>query len=224
MLGHFGDEIAHFFVMASLSLRQHFLRALYHSHPPHTQHYFPHVVPLSLCPFIQMKPNVTHFVCTRQGGFIFPLFFAGSSLGRALLSVTDISLPSSLVQASPTLLCMCFAAGLNVSVTRTPLATPLILTTISGQPNVAVPTLCASLAALFISSSAIFIEKQRDRGGSRYFAGLSPLEAPLLKVEEIGQMANKEGTFFLGGAAPTGKYSATVVSVKEANLLCTYIK
>jgi hypothetical protein len=51
--------------------------------------------------------------------------------------------------ASRALLCMSVAASLNVAVTRTPFATALILTTLSGQADVAVPALASALVSLF---------------------------------------------------------------------------
>lgn len=112
----------------------------------------------------------------RQGGFIFPLFFAGASLGKGLMMVTDL-LPEGVVIASPALMCMCFAAGLNVAVTRTPLASPLILATLSGAPNVAAPALCAALASLFITRASKFIGPQMDRADLRFIGDLQTLEA-----------------------------------------------
>lgn len=91
------------------------------------------------------------------------------------MMVTDF-VPDVLVHASPALMCMCFAAGLNVAVTRTPFASPLILTTLSGAPNVAAPALCASLASLFITRAAKFIGPQTDRADLRFIGDLQSLE------------------------------------------------
>ena len=115
-----------------------------------------------------------------QGGFIFPLFFAGAALGRALLSIADDVLPPGVFEASPVLLCMCFAAGLNVAVTRTPFASPLILATLSGQPNIMAPALCAALASLFVTRSSKFIGPQQDRADLQFIGDLQPLEQPSL--------------------------------------------
>ena len=124
--------------------------------------------------------RLTHrSVCHSQGGFIFPLFFAGASLGHALLSFIDKIFAPGQVAASPVLLCMCFAAGLNVAVTRTPFASPLILTCLSGQPTVMTPALCAALASLFVTRSSKFIGSQRDRADLQFVDDLQPLEKPL---------------------------------------------
>ena len=121
-------------------------------------------------------PSMAH-----QGGFIFPLFFAGASLGRALLSIAPAVLPPGVFAASPALMCMCFAAGLNVAVTRTPFASPLILATLSGQPNIMAPALCAALASLFVTRSSKFIGPQRDRADLHFIGDLQPLEEPSLQ-------------------------------------------
>ncbi|CAM9243784.1 unnamed protein product, partial [Laminaria digitata] len=115
-----------------------------------------------------------------RGGFIFPLFFAGAAFGLGLLPLAELFLPDSLVHVSGALITMSFAAGLNVAVTRTPFASPLILTVLSGQPNIAAPVICASLAALFITRSAKFIGPQTDRADLQYVGDLQPLqETPL---------------------------------------------
>lgn len=55
------------------------------------------------------------------------------------------------------------SAGLNTAITRTPFATSLILTALSGHPEVAVPCLASSLVALFLTLHHPFIMSQRDR-------------------------------------------------------------
>ena len=55
------------------------------------------------------------------------------------------------------------SAGLNTAITRTPFATSLILTTLSGHPEIAVPCLASSLVALFLTLHHPFIMSQRDR-------------------------------------------------------------
>ncbi len=136
--------------------------------------------PVSLPPVSTAGPTDVFFVYS-QGGFIFPLFFAGAALGRALLSVTDVMFPDEVVAASPVLLCMCFAAGLNVAVTRTPFASPLILASLAGQPNIMAPGMCAALASLFVTRSSKFIGPQRDRADLRFVGDLQPLGQPSVK-------------------------------------------
>ncbi|CAM9371506.1 unnamed protein product [Ectocarpus sp. 6 AP-2014] len=169
--------------------------------------------------------------CTVQsgfrGGFIFPLFFAGASFGRALLSITDDVLAPGLVTASPALLCMCFAAGLNVAVTRTPFASPLILVALSGQPNILAPALCAALASLFVTRSSKFIGPQRDRADLQFIGDLQPLELPPPRSASSassvgfqdnlishgnghgnGRRADPEAGKLLTESGPTSEYSA----------------
>ncbi len=54
-------------------------------------------------------------------------------------------------------------AGVDVAITRTFFATTLILTTLSGHPEVMVPCLCASLVSLFVTLDFPFIGPQRSR-------------------------------------------------------------
>ena len=65
-----------------------------------------------------------------------------------------------IVTVRSALLC---CAGLNTAITRTPLATPLILSILSGVPQVTVPCLAAAITALFITLKLPFITTQRDR-------------------------------------------------------------
>ena len=53
--------------------------------------------------------------------------------------------------------------GLNTAITRTPFATSLILTALSGHPEVAVPCLASALVSLFLTLNFPFIMSQRDR-------------------------------------------------------------
>merc|ERR1712232_1156565 len=87
-----------------------------------------------------------------RGGFIFPFFAAGAAFGRALCFVFP-SLP-------PQLACLCFAAGINVAITRTSLATTLILAYLAGEPCAISAVLAASLVSLFTTSYMPFIKTQ----------------------------------------------------------------
>jgi H+/Cl- antiporter ClcA len=90
-----------------------------------------------------------------RGGFIFPLFCAGASFGRAFVEV----FPS----VSPVVACLCFAASINVAITRTALATTIILASLSGEINAGPPLLAASLVSLFATSYMPFIKTQQQR-------------------------------------------------------------
>lgn len=90
-----------------------------------------------------------------RGGFIFPFFCAGAAFGRALVYL----FPSM----SPVVACLCFAAGINVAITRTSLATTIILAALSGEINAGPPVLAASLCSLFATSYMPFIKTQQRR-------------------------------------------------------------
>jgi len=87
-----------------------------------------------------------------RGGFIFPFFAAGAAFGRALTSV----FPGIPVQ----LACLCFAASINVSITRTCLSSSIILCYLSGEQQAMPGVLAASLVSLFATSYMPFIKTQ----------------------------------------------------------------
>lgn len=87
-----------------------------------------------------------------RGGFIFPFFATGAALGRALVLIC----PSIPVQVA----CLCFAAAINVAITRTALATTLILTFLAGEQNAISAVLAASLVSLFATGYMPFIKTQ----------------------------------------------------------------
>lgn len=90
-----------------------------------------------------------------RGGFIFPLFTVGAALGRAIFFV----LPFIPVQ----LCVLCMAAAINVAVTRTSLATTLILAYLAGDQNTISSILAASLVSLFATAYMPFIASQVSR-------------------------------------------------------------
>ena len=89
-----------------------------------------------------------------RGGFIFPFFLAGSAFGRAISFVFDVK---------PIVASLCFAAGINVSITRTAFGTTLILSFLSGQENIQSAILGASIFALFATAYMPFIKTQIPR-------------------------------------------------------------
>ena len=119
-----------------------------------------------------------------RGGFIFPFFTAGAAFGRALC----FPFPN----LSPVISTLCFAAGvsivsascfgisytilltlnapplllpnqINVAITRTALATSLILAFLSGEQLALPSILAASIASLFATSYMPFIKSQIAR-------------------------------------------------------------
>jgi H+/Cl- antiporter ClcA len=90
-----------------------------------------------------------------RGGFIFPLFSAGCAFGRALVFL----FPTMPVQLAT----LGMAAAINVSITRTSLATPLILVYLSGEQFCLVGVLASSLTALIVTSYMPFLKSQIPR-------------------------------------------------------------
>lgn len=90
-----------------------------------------------------------------RGGFIFPLFFVGAALGMALHAVSGgcIALPVAVLG---------MMAGVNVAVTKTPLSTTVLLTTLSGTSMMPV-VLASSLTSFLVSSKVRVIATQRAR-------------------------------------------------------------
>lgn len=78
-----------------------------------------------------------------RGGFIFPFFAAGAAFGRAIWYIFP-SIP-------PVVAVLSVACGINVTITRTALATPLILCGLAGEVNATPPVLAASLVAAFVT-------------------------------------------------------------------------
>lgn len=91
-----------------------------------------------------------------RGGYIFPLMMAGMCFGRTL----HYFLPSWI----PLQLCvLCTAAGMNVAITRTGLASTLILAFLPGEPAAQPAILMASLCSLFATAYLPFIKSQITR-------------------------------------------------------------
>ena len=87
-----------------------------------------------------------------RGGFIFPFFVAGAAFGRALV----FAFPT----LNPAVSCLCFAAGINVAITRTALATSLILSFLSDEMYCLPAILAASISSLFTTAYLPFIKTQ----------------------------------------------------------------
>lgn len=76
-----------------------------------------------------------------RGGFIFPFFATGAALGRMI----SFLIPGIPVQ----LAVLCMAASINVAITRTSIATTLILCYLSGEQYALSAILASSLVSLF---------------------------------------------------------------------------
>lgn len=99
-----------------------------------------------------------------RGGFIFPLFFIGATAGLALSVVTQHWI-------SPAVAMLCMMAATNVAVTKTPISSSIILTTLSGTSMLPVIG-AASFASFLLTTRVSLIRTQRSRhpfhpGGER---------------------------------------------------------
>lgn len=129
-------------------------------------------------PFLQQYPGagmhlllgvaklfaITVTLCAGfRGGFIFPLMTAGASIGTAIHLVGVSWFPGAMDAFPTVVFAMCLASAINCAITRTPLASPLILSTLSGHGICSVPCLAASLTALFLTKDIVMIGSQTDR-------------------------------------------------------------
>lgn len=80
-----------------------------------------------------------------RGGYIFPLMCAGSAFGRFLYFFLPSTIPVQIV-------ILCTAAAMNVAITRTTLATTLILAFLPGEPIAIPPLLMSAICSLFATS------------------------------------------------------------------------
>lgn len=134
-----------------------------------------------------------------RGGFIFPLFTTGAALGRALYFVFPFI---------PVQLCvLCMAAALNVAITRTSIATTLILAYLSGEQNAVSAILAASLTSICATAYMPFMATQVSR---------SDLEASLFRYEtddDEGDDTASGGTHECTPLAPPDHKIGTSVDV-----------
>jgi H+/Cl- antiporter ClcA len=89
-----------------------------------------------------------------RGGFIFPLFFTGASLGMAIaLLVPGIH---------PTIAVLCCMAAINVAITKTPISTTIILTVLSDTTILPILAV-ASFTSFLLTSNIGLLKTQRAR-------------------------------------------------------------
>ncbi|NEQ67256.1 MAG: chloride channel protein [Symploca sp. SIO1B1] len=89
-----------------------------------------------------------------RGGFIFPLFFTGASLGLAIA----LGIPS----IHPTIAILCSMAAINVAITKTPISTTIILTVLSDTTILPVIAI-ASFTSFLLTSNIGLLKTQRAR-------------------------------------------------------------
>ena len=92
-----------------------------------------------------------------RGGFIFPLFFVGASLGMAIA----VGLPA----VHPTIAILCCMAAINVAITKTPVSTTIILTVLSDTTILPVIAI-ASFTSFLLTSNIGLLNTQRARDPS----------------------------------------------------------
>ena len=89
-----------------------------------------------------------------RGGFIFPLFFIGATLGIVVSQLFPfIPLPLAVLS---------LMAAINISVTKTPLATVVILTSLSGT-NLLPYLVVVGVVTLIFTNKITFIQTQQER-------------------------------------------------------------
>jgi H+/Cl- antiporter ClcA len=99
-----------------------------------------------------------------RGGFIFPLFFIGAATGLAI----SLALGTVFSHVPVAAVVLCMMAATNVAVTKTPISTAVILTSLSGTALFpAVTTAC--IASFILTSRVSLIQTQRSRNASPAF-------------------------------------------------------
>ncbi|MGB3532970.1 MAG: chloride channel protein [Microcoleaceae cyanobacterium] len=89
-----------------------------------------------------------------RGGFIFPLFFTGASLGLAV----SAAFPA----IHPTIAMLCCMAAINVAITKTPVSTSIILGVLSDTSILPIIAI-ASFTSFLITSNISLLKTQRSR-------------------------------------------------------------
>ena len=108
--------------------------------------YFWHVQSIYPSPNFPFYSNILFTPTSlRMSGFIFPLMCAGCAFGRFLYFFVPDDIPMQIIV-------LCTAAAMNVAITRTTLATTLILAFLPGEPIAIPPLLMSSICSLFATS------------------------------------------------------------------------
>jgi len=95
-----------------------------------------------------------------RGGFIFPFMFAGHSIGTGLALALE---PVLGFPMSPAAAALCCACSINAAVTRTVIATPVVLATLSGRTDVFPMLLVSSIVSLYVTGDEAIIKAARKR-------------------------------------------------------------
>jgi H+/Cl- antiporter ClcA len=107
-----------------------------------------------------------------RGGFIFPLFFIGAAVGIALSLVLGVWFP----QLPTPVIVLGVMAATNVAVTKTPISTIVILSSLTGTAFI--PSLVAACFASFLLTTRVsLIATQRSRTPSLHASSIwSPVK------------------------------------------------
>ena len=138
--------------------------------------------------------------------FIFPAFAAGCALGRAVFFLCPFI---------PVQLCtLCIAAAVNVGLTRTALATTIILTYLANEHNSVSPILAASLVSLFLTGYMPFIPSQVIRNDA-HTANMCRRENEAPEVDDAEDVRRRN---FVRRTSSLLSSSVRMNSVKEEGL------
>ena len=116
-----------------------------------------------------------------RGGFIFPLFFTGASLGLAIA----FGIPT----IHPTIAVLCCMAAINVAITKTPISTTIILTVLSDTTILPVIAL-SSFTSFLLTSNIGLLKTQRARATETLSGLATPVSEAVAKpVQESSSAA-----------------------------------
>jgi H+/Cl- antiporter ClcA len=105
-----------------------------------------------------------------RGGFIFPLFYIGATVGLAIA----LGFP----QIHPTISMVCLMAAVNVAITKTPISTTVILSVIADTSMVPVIVI-ASFTSFLLTTQVSLIKTQRSRSASQPKSSVLSESAPI---------------------------------------------
>ena len=92
-----------------------------------------------------------------RGGFIFPFMFAGLALGTGFATFLSAYVP----EMSPAACALSMACAINASVTRTVLASPIVLASLAGRTDCFPTLLVASIVAMQMTGDEAIIVAAR---------------------------------------------------------------
>lgn len=141
-----------------------------------------------------------------RGGFIFPFMFAGHSIGTACFYF----LAGYGIHTSQAAAALSVAAAINVAVTRTVLATPIVLSSLSGRTDVFPHLLVASLVALWVTGEESIIKAARKRWLRAELEGTDAMtdRTPTLERRRLVRSGNNSAATTPGSSLHGGNFFA----------------